>query len=78
MLPTLLNNLGSQETELTTNTRPNIFSSLILISALTALLLYIYVGRANTKRVGSNTKGFDSNWQKIKGWDALWAKPSLW
>lgn len=49
---TLLSNLGNQETELTTSTCRNMFSSLILISALTALLLYIFVERANTKRVG--------------------------
>lgn len=56
---TLLSNLRSQETELTTSTSRNTFSSLILISTLTALLLYVFVERANTKRVRSNTKAFN-------------------
>lgn len=63
----LLSNLGNQETELTTNTHRNIFSSLILIFVLTALLLYVFVGRANAKRVGSDTKEFDCSDIKVKG-----------
>lgn len=58
---TSLSNPGTQEAELTTATRRNTFSSLILISASTALLLYVFVQRANTKRVGYNTKAFDCN-----------------
>lgn len=66
MSPTMLSNPGNQETELTASTRRNMFSSLILIFALTALLLYVFVERVDTKRVGSNTKAFDCADIKLK------------
>lgn len=54
MFLTLLINPGNQETELTTSTCLKMFSSLNLTIALMALLLYVFVERANTERVGSN------------------------